>query len=101
LSFKKTIDNKGADDKVDVKHSIIAEELRELERDELELFDDYLEMIMTYGYITLFAAAFPLGSTITCLFIYIEIRSDIFKLETCSKRPLAKKTHTIGTWIFA
>ena len=36
---------------------IIADEMEELERDEVELFDDYLEYIMTYGYITVFAAA--------------------------------------------
>lgn len=72
-----------------------------MERDEVELFDDYLEMIMTYGYITLFAAAYPLGATLTCLFIYIEVRSDIFKLEKCAKRPIVKKTHDIGTWMLA
>jgi anoctamin-10 len=75
--------------------------MKELERDELELFDDYLEMIMTFGYITLFAAAFPLGATLTCIFIYIEVRSDIFKLEKCARRPMSKKTHDIGTWMFA
>jgi hypothetical protein len=52
-----------------------------LDLGEIELFDDYLEMIMTYGYITLFASAFPFGTTITAVFIYIEIRSDVFKLE--------------------
>lgn len=75
--------------------------MKELERDEVELFDDYLEMIMTFGYITLFAAAFPLGATLTCVFIYIEVRSDIFKLEKCARRPISKKTHDIGTWMFA
>lgn len=80
---------------------IIEEEMKELERGEVELFDDYLEMIMTYGYITLFASAFPFGAAITCVFIFIEIRSDIFKLEKCARRPMAKKTHDIGTWMFA
>jgi anoctamin-10 len=75
--------------------------LKELELGEIELFDDYLEMIMTYGYITLFASAFPFGSTITCLFIFIEIRSDIFKFEKTARRPFATKTHDIGTWQFA
>jgi len=72
--------------------------MKELERDEIELFDDYLEMIMTYGYITLFASAFPFSATITCVFIFIEIRSDIFKLEKTARRPFSRKTHDIGTW---
>ena len=48
--------------------------MQELERDEAELFDDYMEFVMTYGYITLYAAAFPLSSAITVIFIYMELR---------------------------
>jgi len=75
--------------------------MQELEKDETELFDDYLEFVMTYGYITLYAAAFPLGSAITSLFIYLEVRSDIFKLEKIARRPVSRKSHTIGTWEYA
>lgn len=75
--------------------------MKELSKDEVELFDDYLEMIMTYGYITLFAAAFPFGAFWTMIFLHIEIRSDIFKIEKLARRPHVKKTHTIGTWFFA
>jgi anoctamin-10 len=53
-------------------HEIIEEELHELEKDEIEWFDDYLELIMTFGYVTMFASAYPFGATITSLFIYIE-----------------------------
>lgn len=75
--------------------------MAELDKDEVELFDDYLEMVMTFGYITLFAAAFPFGSTLTCLFIYLETKSDVFKLETVARRPFVRKCHDIGTWEFA
>lgn len=64
----------------------------------MELFDDYLEMIMTFGYITLFAAAFPLGATVTSLFIFIETKSDAYKMETLCRRPIVRKTHDIGVW---
>jgi hypothetical protein len=69
-----------------------------LERDEIEIFDDYCEMVMTFGYITLFASSFAFSSTITVVFIYLEIRSDIFKMEKCGRRPFSRKTDTIGTW---
>lgn len=85
----------------DLANTIIEEELKELEKDELEIFDDYLEMIMTFGYITLFASAFPLGATITCLFIYIETRSDCYKIDTNMKRPFSRTCHDIGTWELA
>lgn len=64
----------------------------------MELFDDYLEMIMTFGYITLFAAAFPLGATVTSLFIYIETKSDTYKMETLCRRPFSRKASNVGVW---
>ena len=72
-------------------NEIIEEELSELEKDEIEIFDDYLEMIMTFGYITLFAAAFPFGTTIMALFIYLETKQDCFKLVTVCRRPFSRK----------
>lgn len=72
--------------------------MAEMGQDECELFDDYLEFVMTYGYICLFAAAFPFGTTITCFFIYIELKSDIFRLEFNCRRPHSKRVHTIGSW---
>ena len=84
-----------------VEQQIVQEELAELDKDEVEQFDDYLEMVMTYGYITLFAAAFPLGTTVTSIFIYLETKSDMFKFETTARRPLARKAHDIGTWEIA
>ena len=64
----------------------------------MELFDDYLEMIMTFGYITLFAASFPLGVTITSLFIYIETKSDSYKMETLCRRAFSRKASDVGVW---
>ena len=39
-------------------------------------------------YITLFASAFPLGAAVTLLFLYVEVRSDFFKLIKAYRRPL-------------
>ena len=38
-------------------------------------------------YITLFASAFPLGGAVTLVFLYIEVRSDFFKLLHAYRRP--------------
>lgn len=55
-------------------------------------------MIVTFGYITMFASVFPLGASIILIFILIEQRSDLFKIETTMKRPIPEKTHHIGSW---
>jgi len=89
---EETLANKNTQEYVDQK------EMEEIEKDEYEIFDDYLEMIITFGYITLFASAFPLAATISVVFIYFEARSDIFKLEKTLKRPHVIKTVSIGSW---
>lgn len=77
---------------------IMTEEIAELDKDEVEMFDQYLEMIMTFGYITMFAAAFPFGATLTSLFIYLESKNDMFALTRNSRRPFVRKTMNIGVW---
>lgn len=42
-------------------------------------------------YVTLFAAAFPLGPAVTLLFVYLELRSDLFKLLHAYKRPFPRR----------
>ena len=79
-------------------HLIEIEELEELQKEELEIFDDYIEMVVTFGYITMFASAFTLGAACIFVFIMIEARSDIFRLEQTLKRPIPAKTHHIGSW---
>merc|ERR1712224_609303 len=46
----------------------------------------------------MFASVFTLGATCIFVFILIESRSDIFKLEKTKRRPFPAKTHHIGSW---
>jgi len=75
------------------------DELEELEKDEHEIFDDYIEMVVTFGYIVIFASVYVFGATLIYIFIFIESRSDIFKIENTCKRPLPGKAYSIGPWI--
>ena len=47
----------------------------------------------------MFASVFVAGAPAVFVFIYIESRSDLFKLEKTMRRPLPFKTHHIGSWI--
>jgi hypothetical protein len=51
-----------------------------------------------FGYVTLFAGAFPLASTISILCNFVEIRSDIFKTTFITRRPVPARAKNIGTW---
>ncbi|KNC24162.1 hypothetical protein FF38_11140 [Lucilia cuprina] len=64
----------------------------------LALFDEYLEMILQYGFVTLFVAAFPLAPLFALLNNVAEIRLDAYKMVTQSRRPLAERVEDIGAW---
>lgn len=73
-------------------------EHEELEKDEHEIFDDFIEMITTFGYLSMFGCCFMLSAPLIFVFILIEVRSDIAKLELTMKRPIPEKTCSIGSW---
>ncbi|KDO33293.1 hypothetical protein SPRG_02102 [Saprolegnia parasitica CBS 223.65] len=67
--------------------------------DDMAVFGDYNEMIIQFGYITLFVISFPLAPFLALLNNYFEIRIDAFKLAKESRRPDPKGAEDIGTWM--
>ncbi|XP_061466611.1 anoctamin-5 isoform X6 [Rhineura floridana] len=64
----------------------------------LGLFYEYLEMVIQFGFITLFVASFPLAPLLALMNNILEIRVDSWKLTTQYRRPVAAKAHSIGIW---
>ncbi|CAI5741430.1 unnamed protein product [Hyaloperonospora brassicae] len=64
-------------------------------------FDDYLEMFVQFGQVTLFAAAYPLASLWSLCNNIMEIRSDGFKLCMSFRRSRRTPSQGIGTWYYA
>ena len=91
---QKTAQAKGAKDNAQQNEAVEAE----LRRDEYEQFDDYLEMVIQFGYVTLFASAFPLSAALSIACNVLEIRSDMAKLTFVTRRPRALRASNIGTW---
>ncbi|XP_017261258.1 anoctamin-5 isoform X2 [Kryptolebias marmoratus] len=65
---------------------------------QLGLFYEYLEMVIQFGFITLFVASFPLAPLLALINNVIEVRVDAWKLTTQFRRPVAAKAHCIGAW---
>ncbi|ETV97119.1 hypothetical protein, variant 1 [Aphanomyces invadans] len=65
-----------------------------------DTFSDFKEMMIQYGYVTLYAPVFPLAPLFALLNNVIEARSDLFKLVNVygMQRPYAKHVHGIGVW---
>ncbi|CAH1799995.1 unnamed protein product, partial [Owenia fusiformis] len=62
------------------------------------LFEEYLEMVIQYGFVTIFVAAFPLAPLFALINNIIEIRLDAFKFVCEWRRPPAMKAQDIGIW---
>jgi len=62
-------------------------------------FDDFDEMVVQYGYVTLFVVAFPLSPLCALINNYVEIRLDAKKILTLSQRPKPLGAIGIGTWL--
>ncbi|KAA3681139.1 anoctamin-7 [Paragonimus westermani] len=62
------------------------------------LFDEYMEMVLQFGFITIFVAAFPLAPFFALLNNWMEIRLDANKLVRETRRPLAERAQNIGVW---
>ncbi|XP_064642098.1 anoctamin-7-like isoform X3 [Lineus longissimus] len=62
------------------------------------LFEEYLEMVLQFGFITIFVAAFPLAPLFALLNNWLEIRLDASKLVCETRRPVAERAQDIGVW---
>ena len=86
------------------------------------MFDEYLELVIQYGFITMFSASFPLApfwaliNNIMEVFLlssapikpwtqyiyyfqYRQVRIDAYKYTTQIRRPKAQKVENIGAWL--
>ncbi|KAK1168766.1 hypothetical protein AOXY_G9630 [Acipenser oxyrinchus oxyrinchus] len=62
------------------------------------LTPEYMEMIIQFGFVTLFVASFPLAPLFALLNNVIEIRLDAKKFVTELRRPNAVRAKSIGIW---
>lgn len=69
----------------------------ETERADYNLSDDYLEMMMQYGYCTMFVVVFPIAPALAYLNNIFESSIDLRKF-LCMKRPAVVDRSNIGSW---
>merc|ERR1719150_2761745 len=62
------------------------------------LFQEYLEMVLQFGFITIFVAAFPLAPLFALLNNWVEIRLDAQKFVCETRRAVAERAENIGIW---
>jgi len=89
-------------DKVD---SSVETGLEQIEREvmyypyeEKESMKDYAELVVQYGFVTLFVAAFPLVPLLALINNIVESHIDGYKLTHRTRRPTPYQASNIGLW---
>ncbi|KAG5895568.1 hypothetical protein JTB14_002332 [Gonioctena quinquepunctata] len=62
------------------------------------LFAEYLEMVLQYGFVTIFVAAFPLAPVFALINNILEMRLDAKKFIKYYRRPVPQRVKNIGVW---
>ncbi|TFK25156.1 DUF590-domain-containing protein [Coprinopsis marcescibilis] len=68
---------------------------------EYDLFADYNEMVVQFGYVALWSTIWPLAGVMALINNIFELRSDAFKISVHHRRPIPVRTDTIGPWLDA
>ena len=63
-----------------------------------DLYEDYLEIVIQFGYIIFLSTLFPLAAFFSLLNNLLEIRTDAFKLCMIYQRPFSQRVKDIGHW---
>ncbi|KAF9179817.1 Anoctamin-7 [Haplosporangium sp. Z 767] len=63
-----------------------------------QMFEEYRELVIQFGFCTLFVVAFPIAPIFALLNNALEIRVDAYKLLTQHRRPISQAAQDIGSW---
>ena len=72
--------------------------INQLNRGEVEIFDDYMELVIEFGFLTLFAESFILAPIAIVILNKLEKYSDLTRFKNLVKRPEFIRKRNIGMW---
>lgn len=73
----------------------------EADLDVYDVYDDYKEMVVQFGYLALFSVVWPLVPVSFLINNWIELRADAVKICVEMRRPTPWRADTIGPWLDA
>lgn len=62
------------------------------------LFNEYLDIVIQFGFVTLFITAFPLAPVFALINNMLEMRTDAYNFTVAQRRPLPERAKEIGVW---
>lgn len=73
-------------------------EMQFLRAEYADVFSDYNEMSVQFGFLSLFVVAFPLAPALALISNFVEVRTDGLKLLKAMRRPWPTPGEDIGSW---
>ncbi|VEN39304.1 unnamed protein product [Callosobruchus maculatus] len=67
--------------------------------EEYYLVDEYMNLVIQYGFVVFFVAGFPLAPTLALVGNLFDLRLDAYRLARCIRRPIPKRV--IGALVIA
>ncbi|XP_077593901.1 anoctamin-10 [Stigmatopora nigra] len=62
------------------------------------LFAEYIELLVQFGYLSLFSCVYPLTAVLLLINNVTEIRSDAYKICKLFRKPFSAPTANMGVW---
>ncbi|XP_034143924.1 anoctamin-10 isoform X2 [Esox lucius] len=62
------------------------------------LFGEYIELLLQFGFLSLFSCVYPLTATLLLLNNITEIRGDAYKICKLFRKPFSPPVSNIGVW---
>ncbi|XP_065159820.1 anoctamin-1-like isoform X3 [Atheta coriaria] len=85
-------------EEVDGTHNQWTDDYKLLDLEPQGLLSEYLEMVVQYGFVTIFVTAFPLAPLFALINNVFEMRLDAKKMIKFFRRPVPKRVKNIGIW---
>ncbi|KAJ8694723.1 hypothetical protein PTI98_007374 [Pleurotus ostreatus] len=86
-------------DEVQWEAELLEQARREVKLPEYDVFQDYSEMVVQFGYVVVWSSIWSLAPVMAFLNNILEQRSDAFKITVHARRPIPQRTQTIGPWL--
>lgn len=80
-------------------HSFLKRVRDEAELDQYDVTVDYREMVIQFGYLSLFSVIWPLTACSFLVNNWVEARSDAMKIAISCQRPIPWRADSIGPWL--
>jgi len=90
---------KASDNDPEEEAEFLARVRNESERGEYDVMTDIREMVIQFGYLSLFSVVWPLTACSFLVNNWIELRADAVKICVEMQRPIPWRDDTIGPWL--